>query len=130
MKRLIVLFLVFVTVCESWSVPKPMESIENYNVMLIHGAYGKEKGFLDISDTTKIKEAYAATKALDNGAALGRYHENLDDEPRLLHWLTPGTLKKVSIKTVMPQGGESTVVLEVLRAKQRHVLPAKMFDME
>lgn len=42
----------------------------------------------------------------------------------------PGTLKKVSIKTVMPQGGESTVVLEVLRAKQRHVLPAKMFDVE
>ena len=114
----------------SWATPKPMESIENYNVMLIHGAYGKEKGFLDISDTTKIKEAYAATKALDNGAALGRYHENLDDEPRLLHWLTPGTLKKVSIKTVMPQGGESTVVLEVLRAKQRHVLPAKMFDVE
>ncbi|WP_277001623.1 hypothetical protein [Hallerella succinigenes] len=114
----------------SWSIPKPMESITNYNVMLIHGAYGKEKGFLDISDTTKIKEAYAATKALDNGAALGRYHENFDDEPRLLHWLTPGTLKKVSIKTVMPQGGESTVVLEVLRAKQRHVLPAKMFDME
>jgi nanoRNase/pAp phosphatase (c-di-AMP/oligoRNAs hydrolase) len=71
-----------------WSIPKPMESIENYNVMLIHGAYGKEKGFLDISDTTKIKEAYAATKALDNGAALGRYYEKPDDKPRLLHWLT------------------------------------------
>ena len=88
MKRLIVLFLVFVTVCESWSVPKPMESIENYNVMLIHGAYGKNKGFLDVKDTARIKEAYVATKPLDNGAALGRYHENLDDEPRLLHWLT------------------------------------------
>jgi len=71
-----------------WSIPKPMESIENYNVMLIHGAYGKEKGFLDISDSTKIKEAYAATKALDNGAALGRYYEKPDDKPRLLHWLT------------------------------------------
>ena len=42
----------------------------------------------------------------------------------------PGTLKKVTIKTAVPQGGESTVVLEVLRAKQRHVLPAKMFDVE
>ena len=114
----------------SWSIPKPMESIENYNVMLIHGAYGKNKGFLDVKDTARIKEAYVATKPLDNGAALGRYHENLDDEPRLLHWLTPGTLKKVSIKTVMPQGGESTVVLEVLRVKQRHVLPVKMFDVE
>ena len=87
MKKLIIVLFAAVC-CECWSVPKPMESIENYNVMLIHGAYGKEKGFLDISDTTKIKEAYAATKALDNGAALGRYHENLDDEPRLLHWLT------------------------------------------
>ena len=65
-----------------------MESIENYNVMLIHGAYGKNKGFLDVKDTARIKEAYVATKPLDNGAALGRYHENLDDEPRLLHWLT------------------------------------------
>ena len=88
MKRRIVLFLVFVLICESWSSPKPMESIENYNVMLIHGAYGKEKGFLDITDTTRIKEAYAAKKPLDNGAALGRYYENPEDKPRLLHWLT------------------------------------------
>ena len=86
MKKLIIVLLVIANAC--WSVPKPMESIENYNVMLIHGAYGKEKGFLDISDSSKIKEAYAATKALDNGAALGRYYEKPDDKPRLLHWLT------------------------------------------
>ena len=42
----------------------------------------------------------------------------------------PGTLKKVTIKTTAPQGGESTVVLEVLNAKQRRMLPAKMFDVE
>lgn len=42
----------------------------------------------------------------------------------------PGTLKKVTIKTSAPQGGESTVVLEVLRAKQRHLLPMKMFNVE
>ncbi|MCQ2107132.1 MAG: hypothetical protein MJZ05_00010 [Fibrobacter sp.] len=24
----------------SWAVPKPMESITNYNVMMVHGAYG------------------------------------------------------------------------------------------
>jgi hypothetical protein len=42
----------------------------------------------------------------------------------------PGTLKKVTIRTSAPQGGESTVVLEVLRAKQRRVLPMKMFDVE
>ncbi len=41
----------------------------------------------------------------------------------------PETLKKVTIKTSVP-GGESTVVLEVLRAKQRHLLPMKMFDVE
>ena len=29
----------------SWSIPKPMESIKNYNVMLIHGAYGSSKCF-------------------------------------------------------------------------------------
>jgi hypothetical protein len=44
--------------------------------------------------------------------------------------LLPGTLKKVTIKTTSLQGGESTVILEVLKAKQRHVLPMKMFDVE
>lgn len=42
----------------------------------------------------------------------------------------PGTLKKVTVKTTTPQGGESNVVLEVLRAKQRRALPSKMFDIE
>lgn len=41
----------------------------------------------------------------------------------------PGTLKKVTIVTRVA-GGESKVVLEVLGAKHRHVLPDKMFDME
>ena len=45
MKKLIIVLFAAVC-CECWSVPKPMESIENYNVMLIHGAYGKNKGFL------------------------------------------------------------------------------------
>lgn len=42
----------------------------------------------------------------------------------------PGTLKKVTIKTSVPQNGENTVVLEVLRAKQRRMLPMKIFDVE
>ena len=88
MNQLIACILLIAFTAISWATPKPMESIENYNVMLIHGAYGKERGVLDISDSTKIKEAYAATKALDNGAALGRYYEEPDDKPRLLHWLT------------------------------------------
>ncbi len=41
----------------------------------------------------------------------------------------PGTLKKVTIVTRVA-GGESKVVLEVLGAKRRHVLPGKMFDVE
>ncbi len=38
MKR--VLFFLFVIANFVWSVPKPMESITNYNVMMVHGAYG------------------------------------------------------------------------------------------
>ena len=34
------LLLVLCTVVLSWSIPKPMETIENYNVMLLHDAYG------------------------------------------------------------------------------------------
>lgn len=29
----------------SWSVPKSMESVENYNIVLVHGAYGSDKCF-------------------------------------------------------------------------------------
>lgn len=83
--RNILLFVVF-AIAGCWAVPKPMESVANYNILMVHGC--------------------------DNSCPL------------------PGTLKKVTIKTSAPQGGESTVVLEVLRAKQRHLLPAKMFDVE
>lgn len=58
-----ILLLVIVFVIGCWAVPKPMESITNYNVMMIHGAYGKEKGFLDIADSSRTKEAYAAAMA-------------------------------------------------------------------
>jgi hypothetical protein len=33
-------FILFVVVSVCWSIPKPMETIENYNVLLLHGAYG------------------------------------------------------------------------------------------
>lgn len=29
-----------------WSMPKPMESITNYNVLMVHGAYGWNQGFI------------------------------------------------------------------------------------
>ena len=43
MKKLVVLMMALAIV--GWSIPKPMESIENYNVVLVHGAYGKDQGF-------------------------------------------------------------------------------------
>ena len=36
MKNIIVLMMAVAVF--SWSVPKPMESITNYNVMMVHGA--------------------------------------------------------------------------------------------
>jgi hypothetical protein len=38
MKKSIILLLAIASMC--WATPKPMESIENYNVMMVHGAYG------------------------------------------------------------------------------------------
>ena len=43
MKKLLVLMMFLGIV--GWSIPKPMESVENYNVVLVHGAYGKDQGF-------------------------------------------------------------------------------------
>ena len=43
MKNLLLFVMTFVIV--SWAVPKPMESVENYNILMVHGAYGASKGF-------------------------------------------------------------------------------------
>jgi hypothetical protein len=45
MKKQVVFLLVFTLICESWSIPKPMESVDNYNILMVHGAYGASKGF-------------------------------------------------------------------------------------
>ncbi len=42
----------------------------------------------------------------------------------------PGTLKKVSITTTLAEGASSTIVLEIIMAKQRHAIPMKIFDIE
>lgn len=93
MFRYLTLLLVFTIVCESWAVPKPMESITNYNVLLLHGAYGhykkddngkidksKPQGFLE-SDT--ISSANDAEDYLGN-ATIGRYTDN----SRINYWLS------------------------------------------
>lgn len=43
MKRFFLLVVLFSITC--WAVPKPMESVENYNILMVHGAYGASKGF-------------------------------------------------------------------------------------
>ena len=43
MKKILIAALFLAVFC--WAIPKPMESVENYNVVLVHGAYGKDQGF-------------------------------------------------------------------------------------
>ena len=44
MKRMLLFVLILIINC--WAVPKPMESIENYSVLMVHGAYGWNEGFI------------------------------------------------------------------------------------
>ena len=89
MKNVFFLILAFSVAC--FAVSKPMESATSYNVILIHGAYGSDQGFLDgLVDSAKLGEAYYAAKPLDNGTQIGRYDEAEDAKThRLLYWLGP-----------------------------------------
>lgn len=66
MKKSIMLLLAIASMC--WSIPKPMESITNYNVLMVHGAYGtknsdgKLQGF----------EPGDYSQAIDTTAHMGR----------------------------------------------------------
>ena len=40
MKKLMLMVITVAVFC--WSIPKPMEAVTNYNVLLIHGAYGSD----------------------------------------------------------------------------------------
>ena len=171
MKKILIAALLFAVFC--WSVPKPMESVENYNIVLVHGAYQADKG--EPVRNSSLDEAYYATKPLDNGAQIGRYNETEKTNPhRFLYWLgpkifeedyptnqrisriyqyrsfsnpanssdsnavelgdrtwhLPGTLRKTEIVTSLSSGEKSSVVMEVVSAKARHILPAKMFNVE
>ena len=75
------IIVLFTAISLNWSIPKPMESVENYNVMLIHGAYGSNKGF---SADPLLPEAYNAGGALENGATLGGY----TNDERITQWLS------------------------------------------
>ncbi len=64
MKKLL-LFVIALAIV-AWAIPKPMEGIENYNVLMVHGAYGSDKNYiLTIRDSiedylTEENPAYAA----------------------------------------------------------------------
>ena len=79
MKRYLILFLVLTIACESWAVPKPMESITNYNVLMVHGAYGSDKG---IDESENLKEADSTSEYLGD-ATLGSYTSN----NRITKWI-------------------------------------------
>ena len=79
MKEILLIVMAVAIFC--WSFPKPMESATNYNVLLIHGAYGSKKGF---SADTSLPEAYNAGGALQNGATLGGY----TNDERITQWLS------------------------------------------
>lgn len=109
-------------------VNKQMGSPEDYNNPVAEGNLWK----ITPKDPSKPTLYYSQKKkrvmkmsVVVNGATAVSEFEYCDNSCPL-----PGTLKKVVIKTTAPQGGESTVVLEVLKAKQRRVLPMKMFDVE
>ena len=66
MKNIIVLIMAVAVF--SWSIPKPMENITNYNVMMVHGAYGK------YNDKGKLQgfEPGDYSQAIDTTARMGR----------------------------------------------------------
>ena len=82
-KHLIILLILTIS-CESLAVPKPMESAVNYNVLMVHGAYGSDKGIENCSDKTleATKESEYLTTS-EKGANIGYYHE----KGRLTSWL-------------------------------------------
>lgn len=81
--RNILLFVVF-AIAGCWAVPEPMESVANYNILMVHGAYGSDKGIENCSEETP--EAVNANVYLttnEEGANIGYYHK----QGRLTSWL-------------------------------------------
>lgn len=77
MRNVFVILTILVVFC--WSIPKPIESIENYNVLMVHGAYGSNEGILKNTDYVS---AYEDTTFLGK-ATLGDYTSN----NRITKWL-------------------------------------------
>jgi len=83
-KRISILLFALVICC--WAVPKPMESIENYNVLLLHGAYGHTDadGVLQgFEENSTLQSAYFASEYLGK-ANIGKY----DSKKRLGYFIS------------------------------------------
>ncbi|MCF0217080.1 MAG: hypothetical protein HUK21_11485, partial [Fibrobacteraceae bacterium] len=79
MKKCFVISLLFVGCFGVLSFGKPMESITNYNVLLVHGAYGSDQGY----GSKDYPEAYYAGGYLGD-ATLGGYGSG----DRITGWLS------------------------------------------
>lgn len=78
--------LLFVLVVSCLAVPKPMESVENYNVLLLHGAYGHTDadGVLQgFEENSTLQSAYFAGEYLGK-ANIGKY----DSQKRLGYFIS------------------------------------------
>lgn len=75
MMRIYLLFVLSLVVF-SWSIPKPMESITNYNVLMVHGAYGSDKGIENCSnETPEAVNANVYLTTNEEGANIGYYRK-------------------------------------------------------
>ena len=87
MRKLIVLVMLYAVNC--WSISKPMESIENYNILMVHGAYGSDKG---IKANVNLKEADSTSEFLGN-ASLGSY----TSDDRITKWMGSNVFEESDI---------------------------------
>jgi hypothetical protein len=88
MKNIIVLMMAVAVF--SWSIPKPMESVTNYNVMMVHGAYGKynDKGKLQGFEPGDYSQAIDTTDRM-GAATMGGY----TSDERVTRWISHNILK-------------------------------------
>lgn len=84
MKKILALVIAFTI--GGWSIPKPMESITNYNIMMIHGALGSDQGF---DPDGAIPEAYH--DVYRGKGHIGKYGDHKD---RVTYWLSRNILEE------------------------------------
>lgn len=66
------LCLIVTIVCVVFAIPKPMESLNHYNVVLVHGAAPETQGFESECNSGAIRDAYTiATNYIDKPDSFG-----------------------------------------------------------